>query len=87
MGRGRSFGGMNTPGRATEAAPSPPVREIATFTTLALALAWVVHVPVLLMGEGPGGTAYRITSGLFMLTRFRLPDGSRGLRAGRGDHG
>ena len=46
----------------------PPVREIGLFTVLALSLAWVVHIPVLLMGEGQGSTAYWITSGFFMLT-------------------
>lgn len=53
------------PGRPS---PRPPAREIALFTVLALTLAWLAHVPVLLTGEGPGSTAYWITSGFFMLT-------------------
>jgi hypothetical protein len=57
-------------GRPDQSRPSlrPPVREIVLFSVLALSLAWIVHVPVLLMGEGQGSTAYWITSGFFMLT-------------------
>lgn len=60
---------MPSPAPASGRPPlRPSAREIVLFTVLALGLAWIVHVPVLLMGEGPGSTAYWLTSGFFMLT-------------------
>ncbi|MFL1376056.1 MULTISPECIES: hypothetical protein [unclassified Nocardiopsis] len=45
-----------------------PVREISAFVLAAFALAWAVHVPILLSGNGPDDPSYGLAATVYMFT-------------------
>lgn len=45
-----------------------PIREIAVFIATAYALAWAVHLPLLLSGNGPDDPSYGLAATVYMFT-------------------